>query len=135
MQGQAAEDVAQRILHGERHHGGNHRRGRDDAAQIQPGVAQPHQPPGDIADDDKNVFGDARRHDAQSRQDDAEHQQPAQTNHRDAGSDQAGFVEHCCCGDELQRVNQAADKLQHQAGKEENQRIQDAFAFFLQKMK
>ena len=74
-------------------------------------------------------------HFCHQRQDDAEYQQPQQANHRNAGPDQSGFVEYCCGGDELQRMKQAADKLQHQADKEENQRIQDAFALFFQKMK
>ena len=134
LQCQAAEDIAQRVLHRECHHGGNHRRGRDDAAQIQPGVAQPHQPPGDVADDDENVFCNARRRDAHPRQDDAEHHQPPQANRRDAGPDQSGFVEYRGGGGELQRVDQAADELQQQTGKEESQRVQDAFALFLQEM-
>jgi len=115
LQRQAAEDIAQRILHRKRHHGSDHRRSRHDAAQIQPGIAQADQPPDDVAENDKKVFRDAGRPDMHPGQHDAEHQQSPQADHRDTRSDDRNFVEYCCRRIELHRMQHPADELQGQA--------------------
>ena len=72
VQDHAADDVAQRVLQGEGHHGRDHGRGGQEAGEVGPLVAGHAQGRADVEHGQDQVAQDGREPQAQRRQDDAE---------------------------------------------------------------
>ena len=60
LDGEAAEHIAQRVLHRERDDRGEDRRGRHKAAEVHSGAAQLNEAVAGVGDQDRNVLEDAR---------------------------------------------------------------------------
>ena len=82
LEEQAAERVAERVLHGEGEHRGDHRRGGDQAREVHAGEPQLDRAPGEGAEHQRDVLGDARGPRARRRQREAEEHERGEPDRR-----------------------------------------------------
>jgi hypothetical protein len=95
-----------------------------------PAYRRTHHEPGDIGDDDKDIFGDTRGLEPDCWQHNPEHQLPPQAYHRDADPDHEHLTRHGCGTLEFQHMQQSADELSEQANQEKSECIDEACTFF-----
>ena len=121
----AAKDVAERVLHGERQHPGDHGGTGEDRARIHAGRAQARDHPDEISQDGEQVFGDARRGDARERQQGAEQQHAGQADDGNARDQQRRIEERAGAGAHAGGGQHAGRQLCQHGAKEDRERIAD----------
>ncbi|EXI68298.1 MAG: hypothetical protein AW07_04432 [Candidatus Accumulibacter sp. SK-11] len=94
LQGDSGQDVAQRILHGEGEHGGDHRRRRQQARRVEADEVQSRNDEQRVQQQHADVFGDARNDDADARQDRPEDEDRRQPEQRHTRTDDEDLVHH-----------------------------------------
>ena len=122
LQGEAAEHVAQRVLHGEGKHRGDYRRGGEDAPQVEPEAAQVDQRQDDVGARNDKVLDDAWRAQTHQRQQQAEDREPAEAHHRDRSHHQEHREQHLGRARVVHRLRRRAGELSGHSEDEEGKR-------------
>ena len=84
MQGDAAEQVAQGVLHGNGQHGGENGGAGKQVVEFDAGEIEAEEGPADVGDDDQDVAEDARNPQVHPGQRDIEEGQASETDDRQA---------------------------------------------------
>ena len=124
LDGEAAEQVAERVLHREGDHRGEDRRGGDDAREVDPGAAQLHEAVDHVRHQDDDVLDDARPLAPYEWQQEAKCGKAGNADERDRGDDAKDRLHHRGGVGERQRMERDRAGLAEHADQEEPQRIQ-----------
>ena len=124
LDGEAAEQVAERVLHGEGDHRREDRGGRDDAREVDPGAAQLHEAVDHVRHQDDDVLDDARPLAPYEWQEEPKCGKAGKANDRDRGDDAKERLHHGSGVGERQGIERDRARLAEHADQEQPQRIQ-----------
>ena len=125
LDGQPAEQVAERVLHREGEHRGQDCRGGDEAGEIDAGAAQLHETVDHVRDDDRQVLDDARQVPAEERQQQPEHAEAEQADERDRRDDAEHRVDRFRSAREVERIDGPGGGLADDPEQEQPQRVDE----------